>query len=416
MLGEAERSLILICARQTLPEALVERARAILRGPLAWEEMVEAASRHGVAPLLFRNLEGLGATGNVAPERLHPLRQAYVRASFRNQTHYASIAEILRRFMGDRLEIILLKGAALARTVYHDPALRPFADIDLLVPEKRIDDAKETLLGLDYEIAHELLSEEFNRKYHNNLPFVRRLPQPVHVELHWRLSDPFSLTVFDHDSLFQRARRLEMAGGVARVLEQEDQFVYLAAHLDNHGYLNRIIVERDASAELALHELSGDRLIWFTDIHELIEQGLHWVNVLDFARSARASDALAVSLRLLQSLLGTPIPDAVFAKLPLPEPAWPERMVGNYVISLTKKPVSDISPVRFRRRFLSTRKGFELRLIRLLDLWQYVFPKPALVEKFYPLHVCAALARCIGMLLELVWWRALQSRRAKGPA
>jgi len=396
-----------------LSEELAERARGILRAPLQWEELAETAWRHGVASLLFRNLQALGAPQSVIPGRLHLLRQCYVRAAFRTQMHYAAIAEILDRSAAAGLEIVLLKGAALARTIYHDPMLRPFADIDLLAREKRVGDAKQLLVALGYEIAPDLLSEKFNRKYHNNLPLVRRAPQPIHLELHWRLSDAFSLTAFDHEALFARAPRVSIAEGVAQVLAPEDQFVYLAAHLDNHGYLNRLIVDRNASGEFSLHELSGNRLIWFTDLHELSSLGIDWTKVLDAACAAHASEALAVSLRLLRSLLGTPIPERVLEQLPLPEVRWPERKVGKYVFGLAAKLSSDSSVTRFQQRFLSTRKDFELRLIRLIDLWQYVFPNRAEARKFYAVHVCAAVFQCSRMFLELLCRRAFRLVRAK---
>jgi hypothetical protein len=412
MLSDTEQALILICARQILSAELAAQAREILRTPLKWNEITQAASRHGVASLLFHNLQALDAANSVTQEDLHLLRQNYVRAAFRNETHYAVIAEMLQAAKAAGIDVVLMKGAALARTLYQDAALRPFADVDLLVRREHIEDAKQVLLVLGYELAPGLLSEKFSRKYHINLPLVRRSPQPVHVELHWRLSDPFSLTAFDEEALFARARDLLIGESNSLVLGQEDQFVYLAAHLDNHGYLNRMMVDRDAPGKFLLHELSGDRLIWFTDLHELSVAGLDWAKVLESARAARACDALAISLRLLPQLLGTPIPDNVISELALPQMRWPKRKIGHYVFSLAARPPSDSSAAKFQQRFLSTRKGFELRLIRLLDLWQYIFPRAAAITKSYPAHVWAALLHCSKMFLELVYRRALRRIRA----
>ena len=415
MLNEAERSLLLICARQNLSPDLAGRAGEILRRPLSWERLAETAWRHGVASLLFRNGQALPGAAGAARQGLHLLRQCYVRAAFRNETHYTAIAELAERAANAGLDIVLLKGAALARTLYLDPALRPFADIDLLVPNERVEDAKQMLIAAGYEIAPDLLSEKFNRRYHSNLPLFRRAPHPIHVELHWRLSDPFSLTAFDHAALFARSHCVPVAGNITvRVLSPEDELVYLAAHLDNHGYLNRMIVERSASTEISLHELSGNRLIWFTDLHELIGADPDWPRVMDFARNAGASDSLAVSLRLLRALLGTPIPGHVLSGLPLPGLRWPERKVGDYVFSLAEKKPADAAGVAlFQQRFLATRTGFELRLIRLLDIWQYIFPQRTALKKSYPVHACAAVLHCGAMLLELLGRHALRLVRVK---
>ena len=399
MLTDTERELILICARQSVPADLRQRAIEILDSDLHWEEMIATSWRHGIAPLLFQNVQLLDPNGKVPGSAMHLLRQSYVRASFRNQTHLAAVAELLDGFASAKIDIVLLKGAALAPTLYRDPALRPFADIDLLVRADKIDNAKTILQNNGYEIAPELLSENFNRRYHLNLPFVRPTGGPVHIELHWNLIDSFSPISFDHDALFARAHRASVAGRDALVLSPEDELIYLAAHLDNHGYLNRTIVDRTRTDRFPFDELSGDRLIWFTDLHELISSGaLNWATVIERARDAQAVSALSVTLRLLQNLLGTKLEAHLLEALPLPRVRWPERRLGDYVLSIVD--LSDThSRARqfFRRNFLSTRRGFELRLVRLIDVWEYIFPARA---RERPCGLYHARFRRLGTVLQ----------------
>ena len=44
-----------------------------------------------------------------------------------------------------KLQVIVLKGAALLNTVYHDVALRPMEDIDLMVRQEHRDELKNLL-------------------------------------------------------------------------------------------------------------------------------------------------------------------------------------------------------------------------------------------------------------------------------
>jgi hypothetical protein len=412
MLTPSERELILICARQNVPAESAERATAILDSQLNWDELIATAWRHGVGSLLFRNMQSLDRHEKIPARALHLLRQTYVRASVRNQAHFAAIAELLDRFAADKIDIMLLKGAALAPRIYRDPALRPFADIDLLVRKDKIDTAKEILLAAGYEIAPELLSERFNRKYHVNLPFVRKGPNPVHIELHWKLADPFSEVAFDHEALFARANGIRIADRPALVLSAEDEIVYLASHLDNHGYLNHTIAAHSRVAEFVFDELSGNRLIWFTDLQEIISAGgFSWEVVRERARVANATDALAVTLQLLHELHGMTLPPHEW---PLPKIRWPERMLSDYVLSIV-----DLGEKRrrsrefFLRKFLTTRKGFELRLVRLVDVWKYVFPDRARIGRSYLTHVCGALSHCLTMLMELELRRAFRFLRAR---
>ncbi len=417
MLSEPERALILLCARQTLPEGAGPRGRVLFDRTLQWDALADAAWRHGVAPLLFRNLQQLDEDGAVPPKIMDRLRQSYVRSAFRYRVHSAAVAALAQSFLSQRVDLLLLKGAALAPTIYHQGGLRPFGDIDLLVRENDIDAARKILETGGYQIAPGLLSEKFSRRYHVNLPFVRGAPPPVHVELHWRLTDRFSGIQFDHTALFARARRIQLPAGEASSLALEDELIYLAAHLDNHGYLNRSIVERGDGAFISLHELSGDRLIWFTDLHELIVAGgLDWASVIARARLVRADGALAISLRLMRSLLGTPLDERVLQELPLPELRWPERKVGEYVVTLAGDAGRPRAQAFWRDKILVTRTGFELRLIRLLDLWQYLFPARSAVRHSYPGHVCGAFLQCGKMFLELLWLRVFRFLRAKGGA
>lgn len=408
MLNESERELILICARQRVPAALLERAAKIVDANVRWDELIATAWRHGVAPLLFRHLEALGP--DCVPQRAtHLLRQAYVRAAFRNQAHYRAIADMLQRFAAAGIDIMLLKGAALAQAVYDDPALRPFADIDVLVREKDLDAAKESLSAGGYRLSPDLLSEGFNRRYHNNLPFVLMGERPVHVELHWKLADSFSGITFDHDALFARGTNVA-ATGSGFTLSAEDQLLYLAVHLDNHGYLNRSMLEHDTAAAFALDNLSGNRLIWFTDLHELVvARDLDWAAIRERAEAAQAAGALAITLRLLRVVLGTPMDPQVLSDLPLPNASWPKRILANYVFRLAADGKSGSRARQlFRSHLLATRRGFELRLVRLLDLWKYFFPTRTRMDRLLPYatRACGAISRCVGMAAELQFLRA----------
>ena len=375
----------------------------LLRAGVNWERLIAEAWRHGVLPLLFGHLRQLGRRTPIPDEAMHRMRQGYVRAAVRNQAHFAAIAVLIERAAAAKLEVILLKGAALAQTAYRDPALRPFADVDLLVRAEEIDRAKELLFAAGYELAPELLSERFNRKFHANLPFVRRGERPVHIELHWKLSDAFSGIAFDYKGLFDRA---ELA------LAPEDTLIYLATHLDNHGYLNRAILEYAAVDRLVMDELSQNRLIWFTDLHEIVcSQRLDWRVVQERAVEFGATTALAVTLRLLRKMFGTSIDLPWLDALPMAELRWPERKTSEYVFALGDDSESEF----FRRTFLATRKSFELRPIRLLDLWAHVFPARTAGKNGAPRvsHAFRAVAGGTAMFAELIVRRVARRLRQR---
>ena len=66
---------------------------------------------------------------------------------------------------------MLLKGAALAITVYDSIGLRPMGDLDLLVPEERLAEAVARLKALGYVQPHPDMAAGFNALFghHVNL-------------------------------------------------------------------------------------------------------------------------------------------------------------------------------------------------------------------------------------------------------
>ena len=371
--------ILLNCARQEMSPALQAETRSLLQETNDWELLVRTAWRHGVAPLLHRHLQA-----HLPNECKNALRQCYVRAAFRSQTHFAAIAELLREFQRQGVPVMLLKGAALGLTTYRDPALRPFADIDLLIREEAIDAAKSIFANSGYALAPELISEKLARRFHTNLPFVRQTQPPVHVELHWRLTDRFTNDELPEAEFWARARGIAVQDTAACSLRVEDEISYLATHLAKHGYLNQALRNE---AGWIIDELSANRLIWFTDLHELITR-----NAVDW-RLVETSPGIASSLRLLHHLLGTGgIPEDFRAH-------QPARFSKRLALGLAKFAArSERRRELFRRHFLATRKGFELRLVRLFDLWNFIFPRDGGSLE----HSARAIKQCFALFFALL--------------
>jgi hypothetical protein len=126
------------------------------------------------------------------------------------------------------VQMILLKGSALAHTVYPDPSWRPFADLDFLVR------------GRDWQQATEVLADQ---------GFRRTLPEPragfdvrfgkaaeligddgLTIDLHRTLVvGPFGLWI-DLDELFRGTAPLSVGGRVLRRLDDASLFLHACMH------------------------------------------------------------------------------------------------------------------------------------------------------------------------------------------
>ncbi len=320
-----------------------------------WKTVVAAARQHGVAPLLFKNLTAC------PDETRHALRQNYIESAHRGARFQVELAALLENFERGGIEAMPLKGAHLAGNIYTDPALRPYRDLDVLVRAEKIDAAKKTLALSGFVLSPSLWSEKMSRRFHFNLPFVKPGPQPVHLELHWALNARTRGHGLEVAGLWSRAAATKSGYALA----PEDLLVYLATHLDAHGFLNRALADHDNGDALLFHELSHNRLIWFVDLLEVLASfgdRFKWDHILQRAHEGRVAGSVGTSLRLLHLLYGNVVPDGVLKSLkPAPSKFW-HRAAVRWLLKSDRKPAG-------AEFLLSTRKGFEIRLIRLLDIF-----------------------------------------------
>ena len=149
------------------------------------------------------------------------------------------LAELLQTCAEAGLEIIVLKGAALAETIYPRPSLRPFGDIDILVRPDDASRAEALLSSLGYiPEASAWAALAAGQTCQTN--FFRDTERgPVVVELHTDLLNNALLRSrarLDRAGLWRRSRPARLAGTEARVLGPEDQVLHLCLHLAGHYF------------------------------------------------------------------------------------------------------------------------------------------------------------------------------------
>jgi len=173
--------------------------RDMPRHPLAagrWSGLCEIADYHGVLPAVAANARravtthGVGrliAGGNAGETMEQTLGEAKRRLIDRSVLSLAirgQTREILAAFRTAGGPVAVLKGADFADHLYPDPSLRPFRDLDLLVPQAAMEDAEETISRLGY------VSSEPSMKYacgYGERRWIRPNRREGAVEIHWNL-------------------------------------------------------------------------------------------------------------------------------------------------------------------------------------------------------------------------------------
>jgi hypothetical protein len=218
------------------------------------------------------------------------------------------------------IEPLLLKGAALAYTLYGSFCARPMRDVDLLVRPARADQARTIMLDLGWALDSELPGDS-SYEAHHHLPPLRDLTgSGLRLEVHRALlpfGNPFR---FDEDEIWSASRPVRVGAGQALVMHPSHHAVHIAVHF----------------AWAHMLDLGG----WhaFRDLGTLASSGaLDWDDFVRTGSRCGASTCCYWTLRLARALAELPVSDRVLRRL---RPAVPEfvrrRLTRHFVRGLAR--------------------------------------------------------------------------------
>lgn len=247
-----------------------------------WEDVWAAALDHGVAGVLYRKLSSSErAPLEQASEQLERVERVLARDRLWFRQISRELDEVVRAFEQREVRAVVLKGVPLAERLYEEPALRPTADIDLLVDPTDAERAAACLEGLGYR-RRQLRIGEIESSH--AIQFSH--PELATVELHRKASSRPG-TELPSAALVERARLCPRSNGAAAwILAPEDELLYLAVHAARHRFL---------------------RLGWLYDIKLLVDRtpDLDRRQVILRAHEGGLARAVAVTRRVMLRRLET---------------------------------------------------------------------------------------------------------------
>lgn len=281
----------------------IDAARLKMLGDEEWKGLVEQARGQGVGPLLYHRIMTADLKEVVPPKVLTGLKRIYIANAGRTLLLQKGLRDIIQALHAWRIPVIVLKGSHLAHTAYENPALRQMVDIDLLVPQERMQQGAETLVQLGYRPSAPF-SVKAALAVTKHLPrFVK--PGSIGVEIHGHLINPGSARCIDHDGVWERAVAITIAGQEVLGLSPEDLLLHLCSHIAiDHGF-NR-------------------NLSHLYDIRQTIEfyrDKIDWPVVWDRSRTWGVDRSLYLVFSLADKLLGLNLPEGFLQTL---EPGRPD--------------------------------------------------------------------------------------------
>ncbi|MBM3313588.1 nucleotidyltransferase family protein [candidate division WOR-3 bacterium] len=234
-----------------------------------------------------------GGSTDVPADVLERMRRTYVASAVRNMELHGHLRKVLRRLRDSGVNVIVLKGAYLGEAVYGDYALRPMADVDLMVPRAEL--SRASVLLLDKGSVH-------GGPAYSELPARGKRPGPFAgsgIDIHWTLDIPGGRSRLDVGGLWSRAVPVSIAGVEVLTLCPEDLLLHLCLHAAfRHGL--------------------GDGLRPICDVAETAQRfhrGLKWSQLVGRAHEWGASRYVGLMLCLARNLLHANVPDEVIEQL-----------------------------------------------------------------------------------------------------
>jgi hypothetical protein len=255
-----------------------------------WDTILSLAQREGLSSTVYARVRA-GAPGTAVPESATAsLARRYDEGAARTAKAYAELEPVLRALGAAGVRAMLLKGAALARFTYEDPALRPFTDLDLLVRADDVAAAGQAMRAAGYAAAGpEHPTGTYEHCYF--APSWQRLP----VDIHWRYAEPFHAIELDYVDLFARASLVRIGHEAALLPSPEDLLVALSVHVVREVWESKPMLR------------------YLCDVAETIRrQRVDWDRLVACARASRHLRApLRLTLRAAEALLGADVPAPV---------------------------------------------------------------------------------------------------------
>jgi len=295
--------------------------RKLLAEPLDWAKLSWLAEQERATPVLWRRLRSTGPL----PEGAEALHRMAMVSEFRMSHLEARLLSALDTLRAAKTEVVLLKGAALALTVYGSFVERPMSDVDLLVSRGDALRARDALLAAGWESRGDA-DAAFYEGHHHLPPLVDGLGTGTSLELHTSLffeGHPFALTSED---IRRRADRVLVRGHTALVPSVHDQLLHLCLHF------------------AWSHMMATGAWRAFRDLDALVRTGrVDWPEFTQLARESRGGSACYWTFRLARALAGIEVPESVVRALAPPEPEFALRRLEQH-FTYDLLPTENISP------------------------------------------------------------------------
>lgn len=300
--------MLVACVRS----ALHDRPLPTGTDALSWPLLYRTACEQGVDTFLFPWLtahfpEHFAASAAPPDSVPGAWRMRTLRELQRSTLRQRQLAEMAAGFERAGLDLVMLKGAWLAESVYANPVLRSMTDIDVLIRTDQRDRSHAMMLQLGYTATADTL--------HSRFAYDQGYCHPQHpyaVEMHWAMSCELETDSPEADmgAVWRHVEPTRLYGFPCFALSVPDQLAHLVHHMLHHLFAVPLRSYLDIAL---LMRTRGDALT----PEAITAAGTRW----------QTGTAIPFILRFVADLFDIPLPATLTNSVPQIEATWRDAVL-----------------------------------------------------------------------------------------
>lgn len=324
-----EDKLLLLCCRTEIGGKGGNTINEIEINKIDWNCFLDKAREEGVSPVVFLMLPGIVIDKNIVPGYVtDELKKDYYLTAKKNILTLNALGNILDVFNKAGLKVIVLKGAALAETVYGNLALRSMSDVDLLVKKEDLYRINEQLNGLGYFPTDRSIDDvDLSSTYLTSLDYRNPLGNSPSLHIHWHfvnstIPNESYMRQIKMEDIWRDAVRTNIANTETWVMSPHHLIIHLAEH-----------------ALRVTHSLS--KLSYFCDIDRSINyygKGLDWNLLVQDTIRFNLNKMVYTTLYFSRYFIEAKIPEDVLLKLKPERFSFPEKIFMRKIAENKRTP------------------------------------------------------------------------------
>lgn len=271
------------------------------KSQIDFEEDIEYGSFR-LLPLLYKKLLDFKIEDELTPR----LKGIYRKSWSQNHFLFRKTGSVVQFLHQNNIDTILIKGIPLSILSYRNYAVRPMADMDILVHPQDAGKAFRLLLDNGWRSA-DAVHDNYNLNHQKSITAIDE--KNSELDLHWYPFDEcYGLTA--KEDFWDKAVELEVSGVKTSALCAADELLLSFVH------------------GLAPNPVPPIR--WIADALKLINdehRPVDWDRVLEYAAKFNVRVQLKIATKYLKDTFNAPIPDEVYNRVMKIKPSFADKLV-----------------------------------------------------------------------------------------